>query len=90
MVNKTEAPYLTITVTANEVYHIKYSRGTSTDIYNDTDDNILISHKNEFTGDEHLTISSGSGYNGFGVKNTYDVYVKSKSGGEISLVRKDW
>lgn len=87
---------LTLKVTANNVYHIKYDKISTLSIINYTEGSILISETNDFelidNVGKYLIITDGNSYNDyiFYKSSPADVYIKTKTDGEICLVVKRW
>lgn len=89
MVTKASSPLLTISAEQGEIYYIQYNCGYSTDIANNTDGNIMVSCKNDFSGETYLTLCPGERFNGlmFNGDIGKELYIKANGSGTVVLFR---
>lgn len=81
--------YLTITAEADEIYHIKPVTIRTADIYNLTDEDILVSLTGSFEDDEdgvgeYITIGAQAAANGQKIPES-GMYIKAGAAGKITI-----
>lgn len=88
MTEITGLPIMTLVVSTG-ITHIKYGIFVAVDIYNATENDIYISiNADGFDNGAYLIIPAGGSYNNLRIGNTTgtDLYIKSESEGNISIV----
>ena len=79
--------HMTFTVSANDVVPVEFDYMCRVNIFNDTNGDIYISDKNDFTGTHYIKLPEGAAYNGYkcGETNKNKFYIKAIGAGDISL-----